>query len=242
MPADLIIYAVVAVVLVVWLKNTLGTQGEGDEPIKTVRGPLPSIEELSSAELDAAPLVENTPQMQIDAVAEDKSGIIAIDNEAAEQGVVSIIEAASAFDLKFFFGAVQDVFVMVVEAFADGDRDTLEDVLGDDVYTAFDQVIAAREEANQSVKSEVTSIRQAHIIEAMLKGKSEAFITVRFEAEQTHCVYDSEGALIEGHPERADKMTDIWVFSRDLKSRDPRWFVVETRGDFEGDNDIIPNA
>ena len=53
---------------------------------------------------------------------------------------------------------------------------------------------------------------------------------------------DSDGEIISGHPDRATDMHDIWTFSRDLKSRDPRWFVTETRGDFEGDNETIPNS
>lgn len=242
MPADLIIYAIVAVVLVVWLKNTLGTQGESDEPIKTVRSPLPNLDESNIASAALVPEIEETAQSKIEAIIDDKGGIIGIDGQAAENGIVDILDADKSLDLKFFFGAVQDVFVMVVESFADGDRDTLGDVLGDDVYAAFDAAITQRESEGQSASAEVIAISKAEIIDAELSDKRHAKVTVRFLAEQTHCVYDADKNIIEGHAEKPEKIKDIWVFGRDLKSRDPRWLVVETRGDFEGDNDIIPNA
>jgi predicted lipid-binding transport protein (Tim44 family) len=240
-PADLIIYAFIAVGLVFWLKNTLGTHEEGDEPVN-VRPPLPTIEEGQAATLPiAAAQEERSPESQIEEALKNKEGALAIEGAQSRAGLINIIESDSSFDLKFFFGAVQDVFVMVVEAFADGDREALDGVLGDRVYGAFDEAITAREAAGQRAEAEVQSISEVHIIEARVDGKK-AFVTVRFVADQIHAVYDENDNVIEGHPSRMSHMKDIWVFSRDLKSKDPRWFVVETRGDFEGDNDIIPDT
>lgn len=242
MPADLIIYAFIAIGLVFWLRNTLGTHEEGDEPINA-RPPLPDINEDMTTSPAAATLVEapKQPQNQIDDIKQDKGGIIGIEGRQAEIGLEAIMNADKSFDLKFFFSAVQDVFVMVVEAFAEGKRDELADMLGDEVFAAFDAAISAREDAGHVMSSEVQSISQAHIIDAALEGKT-AFITLRFIADQITVTKDEDGAVIEGNPTRSSHMKDIWAFSRDIKSRDPRWFVVETRGDFEGDNDIIPNA
>lgn len=242
MPADLVIYIVVAVVLVVWLKNTLGTENEGDEPIASVRQPLPPVEDANQAVSNpfAEPESE-TPDDMIAAINDGKNSAYRVDGKAAENGVADILDVDPQFDLSFFFGAAQDVFVMVVEAFADGDRDALGGVLGDDVYAAFDDALAERESLNHRAVSEVIAVKEAHMIDAQLKGKT-AYVTMRFLAEQTHAVYDADDKLVEGHAERAETIKDIWVFSRDLKSKDPRWLVVETRGDFEGDNDILPNA
>ena len=150
MPADLIIYAFIAVGLVVWLRNALGTHEESDEPINA-RAPLPALDEDMPSAAKAEVLdMPKTPQEQIaDVMKHNKSGIIAIEGAQAEQGMAEIMTADKSFDLKFFFSAVQDVFVMVVEAFADGSRDDLEQMLGDDVYAAFDQAISEREEADQ---------------------------------------------------------------------------------------------
>ena len=130
---------------------------------------------------------------------------------------------------------------MVVETFAEGDREALDDLLGDKVYKAFDQAIAAREAEGNTQSTEIHAISQAKIIEAQMDGKT-ARVTIRFEADQTSTTYDKDEKLIAGHPDRTTKMVDIWTFSRDVKSKDPRWMVIETRGDFEDDNDLIPDT
>ncbi len=243
MPGDLIIYAVVAVALVVWLRSVLGTRHEGDEPASPVAG-LPDLEAPKmSGDIDgvkelSAPTAGAEQQLQY--VAKDKTGVIKIEAEA-EAALRKVIEADPTFSLKFFFSAVQDVFAMVVEAFADGDRDALEDMLIPQVYQPFSDAIDAREAKGHRASAEVHAIEEAYIIDAALEGRK-AYITVRFVADQSSCVRDEAGNVIEGDPARNTRMIDIWVFSRDLKSRDPRWMVVETRGDFDGDNDFVPNA
>lgn len=243
MPPDLIIYALVAAGLAFWLKNILGTREEGDEP----KGMPKSLAELEAAvnKEAAAMSVNGTNQKsasdQIERVNKDKSGVIGVENKTAESNLVKIIDADKDFDLKFFMGAAQDVFVMVVEAFAEGDTETLEDMLKPNVYKAFDGVIKERAKTEQIIETEILAIHEARVIEANLDKKF-ATITLRFVAEEATVIKDKEGSIIEGHPEKGTRMTDIWTFSRDLKSRDPRWFVEETRGDFEGDNELIPNS
>jgi len=243
-PADLIIYAIVAAGLVFWLRGTLGTRQEGDEPANPP-SPLPDIESIQAAikdEGEALPLkTAETAQDQIQDIANDKTGIIAIDNKDAENDLAEIMDADKDFDLKFFFTAAQDVFVMVVEAFADGDLEALESMLEPQVFDAFKAAIDQRADDGHTAQSEIHAIQKAHIIEAKLDKKM-AFITLRFVADETSVTMDKDDKIIAGHPEKTSRMTDIWTFARDIKSRDPRWFVQETRGDFDGDNDIIPNA
>lgn len=240
MPADIIIYALVSVALVFWLKTTLGTRDDGDEPVQNIPPPLP---DLKDTEAEAAGFVKDTPSSS-DALTDLRAhtdDVIGIETDAAAEGLRAIAKADPDFDVRFFCQAAQDVFVMGVEAFADGDRDALHDILEPSVYTAFDASIAERAARGYVSKSELVGISQARIVEAGLEGPR-ARIKVRFLAEQTYALYTADGEVVEGDPERAVPMRDIWVFARDVKERDPRWLVEETCGDFEGDNDIIPNA
>lgn len=242
MPADLIIYAVVAAGLVLWLKGTIGTRQEGDDTSKPAK--LPNLDTIAPLDNEVPKLALDqklSPKQQIQDIAEDKSGILAIEDERAENGLLSIMAADKTFDLKFFLNAVQDAFVLIVESFAEGDKDILEDMLEPSVYKAFESAIDDRSGRGEVAETQIQSIIEAHIIEARMDKKT-ALITVRFLADETTVVKNTEGEIIEGHPERSSRMKDIWTFGRDIKSRDPRWFVYETRGDFEGDNDQIPNA
>jgi hypothetical protein len=83
--------------------------------------------------------------------------------------------------------------------------------------------------------------KTAEIIEAKTEGKT-AFITLRFRADEVSWTKNALGEITAGHESRITEMRDIWTFMRDLRGKDPRWLISETRGGFEGDNDIVPNS
>ena len=53
-------------------------------------------------------------------------------------------------------------------------------------------------------------------------------VTVDFVAEVITCVRDKEKKIISGNPEKIKKIYDTWVFSRDVKSSNPNWQLVDT--------------
>lgn len=241
MSGELLLYALVAGGLVFWLRSILGTRhGEERDRSNNVISidPDTASPETSSALSDGE---EPSNESLIQELLNSKDGVIAIENKTAEAGILDIAAADKSFEVKFFFNAVQDVFALVVEAFGEGDKELLSDLLADDVYKAFEGAIDAREKTGETLSNEIQAINKAEIIEAALIGK-DAKITVRFVASEVSVTRDKDGEITAGHPDRSTEMRDIWTFSRDIKSRDPRWFVVETRGDFDGDNETIPNT
>lgn len=241
MTGELLIYALVAGGLVFWLRSILGTR-HGEE-----RDRSDNIISLDGEPLSQDKPAANDPAMplsgeaQIDNLVNSKDNVASIADKSAESGILDITNFDRTFDVKFFLNAVQDVFAMVVEGFGDGDKEMLQDLLADDVYAAFEGAIDEREKSGETLSNEIQAINKAEIIEAELDGKT-ANITVRFLASEISVTRDADGEIIAGHPDKPTEMHDIWTFSRDLKSRDPRWFVTETRGDFEGDNETIPNS
>lgn len=237
MAADLIVYGLVAAGLVFWLRNILGTRHGEERERPNPFMPVQDEGEDMSADKASPVSAEDT----IRELVEDKNSIGAIDNKTAENGLLEISRSDKSFEVKTFIQAAQDAFVYIVEAFAAGDRETLKGLLAPNVYAAFDKALVEREEKGETQSTEIHSIRRAEIIEASLNGRI-AFITLRFIADETSVTRDKEDEIISGHPDRVTEMRDIWTFSRDLKSRDPRWLVSETRGDFEGDNELIPDT
>ncbi len=241
MTAELMIYALIAAGLVFWLRSILGTKNEDD-----LERPAPKLELSEDGKIiglgcsDTSKKADETIAL-VEELAKNSKGNMSIAGKLAEQGLVDIIKTDKEFDVYAFLQAAQDAFAYVVESFAEGDREALRDLLGDDVYAAFDNAITAREEAGETMISEIHAIKKSEIVEAALKGKN-ALITVRFWADETSVTRDEESNIIAGHPEKTTLMRDVWTFSRDLKSRDPRWLVIETREDGIEDNDIIPNT
>lgn len=239
MPPDLIVYALVAAGLIVWLRSILGSRN-GDE---TDRAPY------LKPEPGARPMETPGPDRNAVAPAEERiaelaanpKGNIFIQDKSAEIGLLEIAAADRTFEVDRFAQGAQDAFVYIVESFADGDRETLRDLLSPAVYDAFDGAIAARESAGEIMHTEINAIKRVEIAAAGIEGRLSK-ITVRFFAEEVTYTKDSQGNIIEGHPERVTQMRDLWTFSRETRARDPRWLVTETLVDSQGDSESLPNA
>ncbi|MPZ11600.1 MAG: Tim44/TimA family putative adaptor protein [Kiloniellaceae bacterium] len=136
--------------------------------------------------------------------------------------------ADQAFDKDQFLGGARGAFEMVIAAFAAGDSKSLRPLLANDVYDDFAGAIKEREEAKETLETTLIGITSAEIIEADLRQKT-AFVTVKFVSEQVNVTRDTEGRIVDGDPNHVAKVTDIWTFARNTRSRDPNWALVATR-------------
>lgn len=243
MPADILLYALVAAGLVLWLRNILGTR-HGDERQR----PNPFSMEETKAERKPTDTPKRSGDQQpvamfdIEVEEEPLPRNVEIDNKTAENGLEEISRAEKNFDLIHFVTGAQDAFALIVEAFAVGDREILKSLLAKNVYNAFDGAIKQRESNGQSVSTEIHAVRKAKILDAQVQNKM-AFITIEFTADETCIVRDKDGEIVEGDPDRITEMVDIWTFGRQIKSKDPRWLVYETRdGEPEDHKTPVPDA
>ena len=53
-------------------------------------------------------------------------------------------------------------------------------------------------------------------------------VTVDFVSEVITCIKDKDKNVISGDPEKIKKIYDTWVFSRDTRSSNPNWKLVDT--------------
>ncbi|PZO82586.1 MAG: Tim44 domain-containing protein [Micavibrio aeruginosavorus] len=222
MQADIILYAVIAAGLVFWLRSILGTK-HGDErerPNPFTAQPQENPVAAGTADGVSLPLPESAkPALPRN---------VSLSGANTEYGLSEIAKADPQFDLNRFAGGAQDAFAMIVEAFAAGDRDTLKDLLAPQVYSAFDQAIAARAAAGETMSTEIHAVRKMEILEARVEART-AYLTIRFIADETCVIRDANGTILSGDPDRITEMNDIWVFSRPVGSRDPKWYLHETR-------------
>lgn len=235
-PADLLIYIIIAAVLVLWLRNVLGTR-HGDERSR----PNPYLKDKTTAGDSTQEAIEGSAVRLHDAP-EKVLDRLSYENEAARSGLEKIMAKDKAFDPADFVEKVKDAFVVVVESFAEGDKDTLSELLAPSVYKSFAKAIDAREKAGETVDTEIHAVQRTDIVDAGLKGNV-AFVTFRIYAEETAVIKDKKGEIISGDPDRITEMVDLWTFGRDLKSKDPTWQVFETKdGDPEPHKTPVPDA
>ncbi len=145
-------------------------------------------------------------------------------------GLRSIHQTDPSFDPKEFVNGARMAYEMIVMAYADGDRQTLKNLLSREVYDGFVQAISDREARNEKVQSSFVGIDKADIVGAEQKG-SEAHITLRIISELISATRNDAGEVVDGDPETVVEVKDVWTFARDTRSRDPNWKLVATEAE-----------
>lgn len=146
---------------------------------------------------------------------------------AVERGVRDIAAADKRFDISGFVDGAKSAYTMVLEAFWQGDRETLQELCDADVYAGFDAAISAREAAGETLDNRLVRIEDATIDMAELAGKT-ARVRVRFVADIAAVTRDKDGTMIAGSLDDAVETRDLWTFKRDVREADPHWLLDET--------------
>jgi predicted lipid-binding transport protein (Tim44 family) len=152
---------------------------------------------------------------------------VAAPGSALATGLDAIFAAAPDFDAKHFLTGARAAYEMIVNAYAEGDRRTLKNLLSREVYDGFEAAINDREKRGDTVESRFVSIDNAEITAAEVRGRN-IQSTVRFQSKLVSVTRDKAGAVIDGNAEKVTDVTDVWTFARDVSSRDPNWKLVAT--------------
>jgi predicted lipid-binding transport protein (Tim44 family) len=149
-----------------------------------------------------------------------------VPREIADQlGSVGLVDPA--FDRVGFLRSVGMVYETVVAAFARGDRELLQDLLSDDVYETFLDIIDARAIRGERVELSIVRVNRTAIVDAhVFNGRMQ--ITVNIESELVNATRGPTGAVIAGDPARVVTASDNWTFAKELASRSPAWKLVAT--------------
>lgn len=239
MPIDLLFYAVIAVVLVIWLRNTLGTRTGSERDRSDVLEQLRQRQQQQAAETsqnngriiditDSVSEINENPKAALD-------GIEIEGGADTAQEIVDLMRFDPSFDPKAFVIGAKEAFPMIVESFAKGDLRTLKMLLSDGVYASFEQAIEDRRVKGETIVTDVLAVRQCKIL-GVRKIERMVYVKLRFIADETIVVRDREGNIISGHPDKIIPMNDVWTFGRDSKSKDPTWFLYETSDDVPEDH------
>jgi len=148
-------------------------------------------------------------------------------NAELATGLRSVAEADPTFTPKSFLDGAKQAYEMIVTAFAEGDRQTLKNLLEKDVYDSFARAISDREAAGHKNDFTFVGLPKIAISEAEYDKKN-VQVTVRFHAEVVSAIRDKDGNLVEGNADQVQNIADEWTFARNPKSRDPNWKVVTT--------------
>ncbi len=127
-----------------------------------------------------------------------------------------------------FLKGAKIAYETIITSFASGDLKKIKTLLDKKVLNDFSEAIEERK--NKGLTSETTfiGINSADIKNYnQINNKFE--VKVDFVSEIISCVKDRDQKLISGSPEKIKKVYDTWKFSRNVKSINPNWLLVDTQ-------------
>lgn len=221
---DIVVFAVIAVVLIWKLRSVLG-QRTGNE-----REPRDILSRSNRASSES-PQDKGSAPASTDNVIRLPSRQAPVQEPVAEKDlppeIARVLAVYPSFNPDEFLEGATYAFDMILTAFSEGDVKSLRSLLTPEVFKTFSGAIEARTSAGEMLESQLITIRSAEIDETRV-DESTVFVTVRFVSEQVSCLRDRDGNVIDGDEAHVLTLTDLWTFSRTVRSRDPNWFLAET--------------
>ena len=129
---------------------------------------------------------------------------------------------------KEFLKGAKIAYETIITDFSDNDNKltSSKPLLSKKIYDQFNQALQERNKRGHNAEITFIGVNSANIKEHK-KTNSILQVTVDFVGEVITCIKDSEKKIISGDPEKIKKIYDTWVFSRDTRSNNPNWQLVD---------------
>ena len=138
---------------------------------------------------------------------------------------------ASTFDenaKKEFVKGAKIAYETIITNFAKGTLKDIKTLLDKSVYQQFEDAIKDRQSKNYSSETTFIGISSAEVKQHE-QNKNMLEVTVEFVSEIISCVKDKDNKVISGDPEKIKKVLDTWKFSKDSRSSNPNWLLIDTQ-------------
>ncbi len=129
---------------------------------------------------------------------------------------------------KEFLKGAQVAYETIVTNFSKGKLKDIKSLLDLTVYEQFNSALNERNSKDYLSDTTFIGINSAEIKDHKL-NKNMLEVTVEFVSEIISCIKDKENKIISGDPEKVKKVHDVWKFSKDSRSNNPNWLLIDTQ-------------
>jgi len=116
----------------------------------------------------------------------------------------------------------------IIIDFAKGNLKDIKFLLDKKVFDQFNEAIKERKKNGHISETTFIGINSASIKEHKIIG-SVLEVTVDFVSEIISCVKDKNSKILSGDPEKVKKVFDTWKFSKQSKSNDQNWLLIDAQ-------------
>ena len=130
---------------------------------------------------------------------------------------------------KEFINGAKIAYETIITDFSDSDNKltTSKPLLSKEIYNQFNEALKDRDKRGHTAEITFIGVNSAKIKEHK-KDENLLKVTVDFVSEVITCIKDKDKKIISGDPEKIKKIYDTWIFSKDIRSNNPNWQLIET--------------
>ncbi len=128
-----------------------------------------------------------------------------------------------------FLKGAKIAYETIITDFSDKDNKITESkpLLSKKMYDKFNEALRDRNKRGHFAEITFIGVNSATIKEHQ-KIDQILNVTVDFVGEVITCIKDKDKKVISGDPKKIKKIHDTWIFSRDTRSSNPNWQLVDT--------------
>jgi predicted lipid-binding transport protein (Tim44 family) len=130
---------------------------------------------------------------------------------------------------KTFLKGARIAYETIITDFSDSDNKLIasKPLLSKKIHDQFKEALTDR--SNKGHFAEITFIGiKSAAVKTHKKINDTLEVTVDFVSEIITCIKDKDKKIISGDSEKIKTVYDTWVFSKNLKSSNPNWFLIDT--------------
>ena len=219
MTVDIIIFALIAIYIIIKLYNIIGSEDFESEQGKS-SGQMTKVVDLAKDQ-DYVVVNNAKDSMENEDLLKDLTPAIAA-------SVAKIKAKDNNFLLTKFLENSEKAFELIISAFSSNDSKSLKQFTSDEAQKSFIKSLDDQKSQNNTLNIDIVSFLEKKIKSISLKGNV-CQISVNFVTEQIFYILDKDNQVIKGDKSKIERIEDNWVFEKNLKSTNPIWFLVKTQ-------------
>lgn len=214
---EILFLLIILVVLIVKFNSVLGKE-VGNLDNKDYSNFVKNMEKKLEEKINKQ--IKNTENEIIDAQYNEISSNFANEIEKIKQHY-------SYFDLGKFIQITNKIFEKTINAYANGDLETLKENLGPKTFETFKNSIENRKQ-NVEYIDKLEFLIKSNVVDVVVNDEF-CSICIEFVSDRIKCSKDSEGHVLTGHPFDIVRCNDTWTFKKYHNVENNNWPIVMTK-------------
>ena len=127
-----------------------------------------------------------------------------------------------------FLSGAKIAYENIITDFSKGNLKNIKNLLEKNVFKQFEAAINEREKQGNISETTFIGINSAEIKNHERNGNF-LEVTVDFVSEIISCIRNKDQTIKSGDPDKVKKVYDTWKFSKDIRSSNPNWLLIDTQ-------------